>query len=79
MNTLPPETFDAYRHHGSPAVRIPDAITAAPAHLEAVAKAGIDLAQVTAFLEADGVAKFAASYHSLLERIEAKAGALAKP
>ena len=37
---------------------------------------GIDLAAITRELEIDGVAKFAASYASLLAGIEAKAGAL---
>jgi transaldolase len=76
VNTLPPETFAAFRDHGKPAVRIRDAIAKAPGQLEALAGAGIDLAAVTAFLESDGVAKFAASYASLLAGIEAKAGAL---
>lgn len=76
VNTLPPETFAAYRDHGRPAVRIHDGMAAAPAQLRALAEAGVDLAAVTAELEEDGVAKFAASYRSLLGGIEAKAGAL---
>jgi transaldolase len=76
VNTLPPETFAAYRDHGRPAVRIVDEIKAAPGLLEALAARGIDLAAITRELEADGVAKFAASYASLLAGIEAKAGAL---
>jgi transaldolase len=76
VNTLPPETFDAYRDHGDPAVRIHDAVAAAPERLAAVRAAGVDLDAVTAFLEEDGVAKFAASYRALLERIDARAGAL---
>ncbi|HEV2291623.1 MAG TPA: transaldolase [Gemmatimonadales bacterium] len=76
VNTLPPETFAAFGDHGKPAVRIRDAIAKAPARLEALAGSGIDLAAVTTFLENDGVAKFAASYASLLAGIEAKASAL---
>jgi transaldolase len=76
VNTLPPETFAAYRDHGRPAVRIVDEMAAAPGLLEALASQGIDLAAVTRELEADGVVKFAASYASLLAGIEAKAGAL---
>ena len=76
VNTLPPETFAAYRDHGSPAVRIRESIATAPAELKALAGVGIDLAAVTRELEEDGVAKFAASYRSLLGGIEAKAGAL---
>jgi transaldolase/transaldolase/glucose-6-phosphate isomerase len=76
VNTLPPETFAAYRDHGRPAVRIRDGIAKAPAQMKALAAAGIDLAAITRELEEDGVAKFAASYQSLLAGIEAKAGEL---
>jgi transaldolase len=77
VNTLPPETFAAYRDHGSPAVRIQDGMAVAPERLKALAAAGIDLAAVTRELEEDGVAKFAASYTGVLATIESKAGALA--
>jgi transaldolase/transaldolase/glucose-6-phosphate isomerase len=76
INTLPPETLEAYRDHGNPAVRIQDGIAAAPEQLEALARAGIDLAQVTHELEEEGVEKFAASYRSLLAAIDAKIGQL---
>ncbi|HUR94218.1 MAG TPA: transaldolase [Gemmatimonadales bacterium] len=76
VNTLPPETFAAYRDHGRPVVRIHEGTAAAPAQLAALAALGIDLAAITRELEADGVAKFAASYASLLGGIEAKAEAL---
>jgi transaldolase len=76
VNTLPPATLDAYRDHGDPALRIHDAIGAAPALLDRVEAAGIDLDEVTDYLERDGVAKFAESYRSLLAGIEAKAVAL---
>ena len=77
VNTVPPETLDAYRDHGRPAVRIDETIAAAPAQLTALRNAGIDLSAVTRELEEDGVAKFAASYASVLSGIEAKAGTLA--
>jgi transaldolase len=76
VNTLPPETFAAYRDHGRPAVRIRDGVAAAPAQLQQLAALGIDLSAITAELEADGVAKFAGSYTSLLAGLEAKAGLL---
>ena len=76
VNTLPPETFAAYRDHGRPAVRIAEGLAAAPAQLATLAGLGIDLAAITRELEADGVSKFAASYASLLAGIETKAGAL---
>jgi transaldolase len=51
-------------------------MAAAQAQLTSLADLGIDLAKVTQELEEDGVAKFAASYRSLLAGIEAKAGEL---
>jgi transaldolase len=77
VNTLPPETLDAYRDHGEPSVRIQEAVAEAPTQLEALTRAGIDLEAVTRELEIDGVAKFAASHKAVLAGIEAKAEALA--
>jgi transaldolase len=77
VNTMPPETFAAYRDHGRPDVRITEGMAEAAGLLAALADSGVDLAVVTRELEDDGVAKFAASYASLLAGIEAKAGALA--
>jgi transaldolase len=77
VTTLPPETLQAYRDHGRPAVRIQEAIAAAPGQLSALAALGIDLRTITSELEEEGVAKFAASYASVLSGIEAKAGTLA--
>lgn len=77
VNTLPPETFEAYGDHGKPEIRIRQAIAEAPAQLKRLADSGIDLAQVTAELETEGVKKFSASFASLLSGVEAKAGELA--
>ncbi len=77
VNTLPPETFAAYRDHGRPAVRIDAELAAADGRLAELARVGIDLVDVTARLEVEGVNKFAASYESLLRGIEAKMEALA--
>jgi transaldolase len=77
VNTVPPETLTAYRDHGQPAVRIYEAIDAAPAQLAALQRAGIDLSALTRELEDEGVAKFAASHASVLTGIEAKVGTLA--
>ncbi len=77
VNTLPPATFEAYRDHGDPAVRIRDGMARAPGQLAGLKAAGVDLDRVTAELETEGVASFAASYESLLAGIESKAEALA--
>jgi len=77
VNTLPPDTLDAYRDHGRPEVRIAAAQAEAARVLPGLRDAGIDLDQVTGFLEEDGVGKFAASYRQLLTGLEAKLEALA--
>ncbi|MBA2627625.1 MAG: transaldolase, partial [Gemmatimonadales bacterium] len=77
VNTLPPETFDAYRDHGKPEVRIRQAIAEAPKYLAALERSGISLSEVTAELETEGVKKFSTSYASLLSGVEAKVGELA--
>lgn len=76
VDTLPPETFAAYRDHGRPEVRIPDGIRAAPAQMSALAELGIDLPTIARELEEEGVAKFAASHGAALAAVEGKAGAL---
>lgn len=77
VNTLPPDTLDAYADHGRPDLsRIQEAMASAPSRLSDLAASGVDLKDVTSFLEADGVAKFAASYRQLLASIESKAEAL---
>jgi transaldolase len=78
VNTLPPETFAAYRDHGDPVVRIHDEMSRADADLAALSASGIDLRKVTKELEVEGVKKFSASYDQLLAGIEAKAGELVR-
>ncbi len=79
VNTLPPDTFRAYGDHGDPHVRItPAAEAAARAELRRYAELGLPaLSERTAFLEDDGVAKFSASWHALLDAVQHKLGALA--
>lgn len=72
VNTLPPETIDAFRDHGDPRVRIHDDLDRARERLTALASVGIDIADVTRELEEEGVRKFADSYDQLLESIAEK-------
>ncbi len=78
VNTMPLETIRAFQDHG---VVEPDTLTrdldGARRVVEQLAEAGVDYDDVTATLEAEGVEKFAASFHELLAGIEAKRGALA--
>ena len=69
---MPPETFEAYRDHGDPKVRIHDDLDAAHAGLRALPGLGIDFDTVARELEDEGVKKFSDSYDSLLQAIAAK-------
>ncbi len=76
VDTMPPETIEAFLDHGiaeeSTATRD---IEDARHTLEGLAGLGIDFAQVTANLLAAGIDSFAASYISLLEAIADKVDA----
>jgi transaldolase len=69
INTVPLETFDAYRDHGHPARRLEDDVEEARHTLAELRGAGIDLDAVTQRLEDDGVRKFSDSYERLLRVI----------
>jgi transaldolase len=72
VNTVPPATLRAFQDHGK-AVRTIDAdVPGARRRLAAIEALGIPLRGVTDRLEADGVAKFTASFTSLLAAIETK-------
>jgi len=70
VNTLPPDTLAAYRDHGRPALRLEEDLAAARELPAQLASLGIDLEQVSAELEADGVKKFIAPFDKLLAALE---------
>ena len=59
VNTMPPETMDAWRDHGKARASLEDGVAEAQAELKALAEAGISLDEITDELVVDGVAKFA--------------------
>jgi transaldolase len=71
VNTMPPATLDAVI---AAVIEAEDTITpnieSAKEELLSLAGAGIDLAKVTAELEADGVEKFMASWDVLLNEVD---------
>src|SRR5919106_2241757 len=79
VNTLPPETLNAFRDHGK---IIPDAVRQnldeAAAALERLKALGIDLNTIGEKLQQDGVAAFAASFDQLMGALEKKRQAMAK-
>jgi transaldolase len=72
INTMPDQTLRAFGDHGQAARTLPANPGAAEETLAAAAAAGINLADVTAQLEREGVRSFCDSYHQLLECIERK-------
>ncbi|MBM3461595.1 MAG: transaldolase [Armatimonadetes bacterium] len=81
VNTMPQETIDAFRDHGT-VKRTLTAQTIADGHrrLEALAKVGVDLDDVTLnTLIKEGVQKFADSYNSLIAAVEKEREKLLSP
>ncbi len=72
INTLPPETIDAYRDHGKPAARLTEAVDRAAAYLQRLPELGLDLNQATQQLEDEGVDKFNKPFDSLMSTLEGK-------
>jgi transaldolase/glucose-6-phosphate isomerase len=76
VNTLPPDTLDAFCDHGRVALTLETDLEEALAQLAGLAELGVDLDAITAKLQEDGVAAFARSFDSLMESIEEKRGAM---
>jgi transaldolase len=74
VSTIPEPTLDAVADHG---VIVGDCVSGTATHAKAVlddvSAVGVDLADVFAVLEIDGVAKFAASWRQLLDAYSALA------
>ncbi len=65
INTLPVETLNAYRDHGSPALSLEAGAQEATHVLEGLHQVGIDLDAVTQQLEDEGVAKFNQAFEQI--------------
>ena len=77
VNTMPEPTIDAYADHGGDASdTVRGSYDDARTTLADLAAVGIDIDDVTAQLEDEGVAKFAASWDDLLASVEASLGAV---
>ena len=70
VNTLPDDTMDAFRDHGTLAQTVDTGVAEAQAVLDALAAVGVDYDAMTRQLQQEGVDKFVQPYHALLERIE---------
>ncbi|MCX7838912.1 MAG: transaldolase [Anaerolineae bacterium] len=70
VNTLPPETIDAFRDHGTPRLTIEENLDDAYETVRALARVGISLEAVTQQVLAEGVVRFQQSFDQLLASIE---------
>lgn len=79
VNTLPDATIDAFADHGTPARTIdaPDSVSEAQRVWAALTAVGVDLDEVAAVLEREGVSSFQASFDDLLRALAEKAASFA--
>ena len=77
VNTVPPETLDAFLDHGCAARTVDADVEEARQHLAQLAELGIDLGDVTTQLMGEGVDAFADSFDELMSGIAEKVAAIA--
>ena len=72
VNTVPPETFDAYRDHGDPKSRLEQDVKEADWIMARLPELGISIDKVTGQLEDAGVKKFNEPFDKLMEALMKK-------
>ena len=72
INTVPPETIDAYRDHGNPKSRLEQDVKEANWIMEQLPELGINIDKVTQQLEDEGVKKFNEPFDKLMEALTKK-------
>ena len=72
VNTVPPETIDAYRDHGDPKLRLEQDVDEANWIMARLPELGIDIDKVTQQLEDEGVKKFDEPFDRLMESLAKK-------
>ena len=78
VNTVPPQTLDAFREHGRAELTLDQNLSDARGQIEALASLGISMQKVTDELELEGVDKFARSYASVLKTVARSVRSLQK-
>ena len=76
VNTLPEATLEAFSDHGTLARRVDADVDEARSVWQSLAEVGVDMDDVAAQLEREGVASFAAAFDELIAALDAKAAAL---
>ena len=77
VNTMPDATVADFLDHGTVARTVDTDVAGSRAVIDRLAAAGIDMEDVAATLETEGVASFAASFDDLMTSLTDKAAALA--
>jgi transaldolase len=72
VNTMPPETIDAFIDHGKVELTLNKGIVEAKAQLDNLRELGIDIKKITDKLLIDGVKSFSDSFESLLGSLKEK-------
>lgn len=72
VNTMPPETMDAFRDHGEVANTLEQEVDEARLVLDNLEELGVDLHEITEQLQKDGVDSFADAFDSLMNTLEEK-------
>lgn len=70
VNTMPPNTIDAFRNHGHPRTSLTEDLEGASRVMETLARVGISMKEVTDKLTEDGVKAFADSFDKLMKAVE---------
>jgi transaldolase/glucose-6-phosphate isomerase len=70
VDTIPPATFDAFRDHGKLRPSLTEDLASAHKTMEAAAKVGISMKEVTDKLTDDGVRLFSEAFDKLLAAVE---------
>ncbi len=74
VNTMPDATVAAFEDHGTVRQTVDDDTAGAHAHLDALAAAGVDMADVARVLEDEGLSSFSKSFDELVQSLTDKAG-----
>ncbi|MDQ6784644.1 MAG: transaldolase [Actinomycetota bacterium] len=76
VNTMPDATVKAFAEHGTVARTVDQGVERAESDLQALAEAGVDMADVALRLEEEGVTSFTKSFEDLLSSLSDKASRL---
>ncbi len=77
VNTLPPDTINAFRDHGKvPGATVKADVADAEHALAELARLGVDLRAITEQLQSDGVAAFSSSFDQLMAALDKKRAAM---